>query len=56
MEGRCPQHIRGFIIENGCLSAGHNLTFSKLKENKTLGSVAKVLKSLMGKLSNEGTN
>ncbi|KAG5849649.1 hypothetical protein ANANG_G00113160 [Anguilla anguilla] len=54
MEGRCPQHIRGFIIENGCLSAGHNLTFSKLKENKTLGSVAKVLKSLMGKLSNEG--
>ncbi|KAJ8342066.1 hypothetical protein SKAU_G00319940 [Synaphobranchus kaupii] len=47
MEGGHPQLIRGFIIEKGCLSAGQNLNFSRLKDNEALGFVAEELQSLM---------
>ena len=53
MEARRTQLIRGFIIENGCLTAGKNIKFSRLKENDALGLVADELQSLMGKCSSE---
>ncbi|KAJ8342045.1 hypothetical protein SKAU_G00319730 [Synaphobranchus kaupii] len=53
MEGGHPQLIRGFIIENGSLSAGQNLNFSRLKDNEALGFVAEELQSLMSKISSE---
>ncbi|XP_035272931.1 uncharacterized protein LOC118226995 [Anguilla anguilla] len=53
MEAGSSQFIRGFIIENGCLGAGHNLNFSRLKDNEALGFAAEEFQSLMGKCSSE---
>ncbi|KAM4552135.1 LOW QUALITY PROTEIN: uncharacterized protein PAE49_015653 [Odontesthes bonariensis] len=49
METGIPERIRGYIIEEQCLSSFHNLKLSRLNDNDSLESVAKVLKNLMCK-------